>query len=48
MAAMIEGAGTSLKAALDILPPAQTRAYFTTSMYLGDDDTFFAAAATRL
>ena len=50
---MIEGAGTSLKAALDILrkygavPETLLPFKIATSMYLGDDDTFFAAAAAR-
>ena len=50
---MIEGAGTSPKAALDILrkygavPETLLPFKIATSMYLGDDDTFFATAATR-
>lgn len=50
---MIEGAGTSLKAALDILrkygavPEEMLPFHIATNMYLGDDNTFFATAATR-
>jgi len=50
---MIEGAGTSLKAAVDILrkfgavPEAMLPFHIATAMYTGNDDTFFATAATR-
>ena len=50
---MIEGAGTSLKAAVDILrkygavPETLLPFHITTAMYLGDENTFFATAATR-
>ncbi|MFX4740595.1 hypothetical protein ABTB44_20745, partial [Acinetobacter baumannii] len=50
---MIEGAGTSLKSAVEILrkygPVPETLLPFhvTTNMYLGNEDTFFATAATR-
>jgi hypothetical protein len=50
---MIEGAGTSLKAAVDILrkygaaTESQLPFHIATDMYLGDEDAFFAAAATR-
>jgi hypothetical protein len=50
---MIEGAGTSLKAAMDILrkygalPEALLPFHIATDMYLGDEKTFFATAATR-
>jgi C1A family cysteine protease len=50
---MIEGAGTSLKAAMDILrkygavPETLLPFHITTNMYLGDEDAFFATAATR-
>jgi len=50
---MIEGAGTSLKAALDILrkygavPEEMLPFHIATNMYSGDEDTFFAKAATR-
>jgi hypothetical protein len=50
---MIETAGTSLKAALDILrkygavPEALLPFHIATNMYLGDENTFFATAATR-
>ena len=50
---MIEGAGTSLKAALDILrkygavPETLLPFHIATNMYLGDEKTFFATAATR-
>lgn len=50
---MVEGAGTSLKAALDILrkygavPETLLPFQITNSMYLGDEDGFFATAATR-
>lgn len=50
---MIEGAGTSLKAAVDILrnygavPEALLPFHITTGMYAGDENTFFATAATR-
>ena len=49
----IERAGTSLKAAVDILrkygavPEALLPFHIATNMYLGDEDTFFATAATR-
>ena len=48
---MIEGAGTSLKAAVDILrkygavPETLLPFHITTNMYLGDENTFFATAA---
>src|SRR5882762_8353292 len=48
---MIEGAGTSLKAAVDILrkygavPETLLPFHITTAMYLGDEKTFFATAA---
>jgi hypothetical protein len=50
---MIEGAGTTLKAAVDILrtfgaaPDALLPFTITTAMYGGDENTFFATAATR-
>jgi len=50
---MIEGAGTTLKAAADILrkygavPDNLLPFYIATNMYLGDEDAFFATAATR-
>ena len=50
---MIEDAGTSLKAAVDILrkygavPEALLPFHVTTNLYLGDERTFFATAATR-
>lgn len=50
---MIEGAGTSLKAAMDILrkygavPETLLPFHITTNMYLGDEDAFYATAATR-
>jgi hypothetical protein len=50
---MIEGAGTSLKAALDILrkygavPETLLPFHIATNMFLGDEKTFFATAATR-
>ncbi len=50
---MIEGAGTTLKAAMDILrkygaaPENLLPFHITTNMYLGDEDTFFATCATR-
>ena len=50
---MIEGAGTSLKAALDILrrygavPETQLPFHIQTNMYLGNQNTFYATAATR-
>lgn len=50
---MIEGAGTTLKAAVDILrnfgaiPDALLPFHVTTGMYSGDETTFFATAATR-
>src|SRR5215471_4088806 len=49
----IEGAGTTLKAAMDILrkygvvPETLLPFHIATNMYLGDEDTFFATAATR-
>ena len=49
----IEGAGTTLKAAVDILrkfgavPEAMLPFHIATSMYLGDENAFFATAATR-
>jgi C1A family cysteine protease len=49
----IEGAGTSLKAAMDILrkygavPEALLHFHIETTMYLGDENAFFATAATR-
>src|ERR1043166_1286213 len=50
---MIEGAGTSLKTAMDILrkygavPETLLPFHITTNMYLGDEDAFYATAATR-
>lgn len=50
---MIEEAGTSLKAAVDILrnygpvPEAMLPFHINTYMYLGDENVFFATAATR-
>jgi len=50
---MIEGAGTTLKAAVDILrnfgaaPEALLPFQITTAMYSGDENTFFATAAMR-
>jgi C1A family cysteine protease len=50
---MIEGAGTSLKAALDILrrygavPETLLPFHIQTNMYLGNENTFYATAATR-
>lgn len=50
---MIEGAGTTLKAAVDILrnlgavPEAMLPFHITTAMYSGDESAFFATAATR-
>ena len=50
---MIEEAGTSLKAAMDILrkygavPESLLPFHITTNMYLGNEDTFYATAATR-
>jgi hypothetical protein len=49
----IEGAGTSLKAAVDILrnygavPESLLPFHISTFMYLGNENTFFATAATR-
>ena len=49
----IEGAGTSLKAAVDILrkygaaPETLLPFHIATNMYLGDENTFFATVATR-
>ena len=49
----IEGAGTSLKAAMDILrrygavPESLLPFHISTTMYLGDENTFFATAASR-
>jgi C1A family cysteine protease len=49
----IEGAGTSLKAAMDILrkfgsvPEEMLPFHITTNMYLGNENTFFATMATR-
>jgi hypothetical protein len=49
----IEGVGTSLKAAMDILrkfgavPESLLPFHVATAMYLGDEDTFYATAATR-
>jgi len=49
----IEGAGTTLKAAMDILrkygavPEPLLPFHIETTMYLGDEDAFFATAATR-
>jgi C1A family cysteine protease len=50
---MIEGAGTTLKAAMDILrnfgavPEPLLPFTISTAMYTGDENTFFATAATR-
>jgi C1A family cysteine protease len=50
---MIEEAGTSLKAAVDILrkygpvPETMLPFHINTYMYLGDENTFYATAATR-
>jgi len=50
---IIEEAGTSLKAAVDILrkygavPEALLPFHIATNMYLGDENTFFTTAATR-
>jgi C1A family cysteine protease len=50
---MIEGAGTTLKAAVDILrtfgaaPEPLLPFTIATAMYTGDENTFFATAATR-
>jgi C1A family cysteine protease len=50
---MIEGAGTTLKAAVDILrkfgavPEALLPFHIATEMYTGDEKTFFATAATH-
>lgn len=50
---MIEGAGTSLKAAVDILrkygavPEPLLPFHIATNLYLGDENTFYATAATR-
>src|SRR3954453_2926679 len=50
---MIEGAGTSLKAAVDILrkigavPETLLPFHIASAMYTGDENTFFATAATR-
>ncbi|CAN5554126.1 hypothetical protein BH10PSE4_BH10PSE4_19400 [soil metagenome] len=50
---MIEGAGTSLKAAVDILrkfgaaPETALPFHITTAMYTGNENTFYATAATR-
>jgi C1A family cysteine protease len=49
----IEGAGTSLKAAMEILrkygvvPESLLPFHISTTMYLGDENTFYATAATR-
>lgn len=49
----IEGAGTTLKAAMDILrkygavPEAILPFHISTAMYLGDENTLYATAATR-
>ena len=49
----IEGAGTSLKAAMDIcrkygvVPESLLPFHINTKMYVGDEDAFFAAAAQR-
>jgi C1A family cysteine protease len=49
----IEGAGTSLKAAMDILrkygavPESMLPFHIETTMYIGDEDTYFATAASR-
>jgi C1A family cysteine protease len=50
---MIEGAGTTLKAAVDILrnfgaaPETMLPFHIATAMYAGDENTLFATAATR-
>lgn len=50
---MIEGAGTTLKAAVDVLrkfgavPDALLPFHLATKMYLGDENSFYATAATR-
>ena len=50
---MIEGAGTTLKAAVDILrkygavPESLLPFQISTNLYLGDDNVFYATAATR-
>lgn len=50
---MIEGAGTTLKAAVDVLrkygavPEALLPFHISTAMYQGDENTFYATAATR-
>lgn len=50
---MIEGAGTSLKAAVDILrkygaaPETMLPFHINTNMYLGNENNFFATCATR-
>ncbi len=49
----VEGAGTSLKAAMDILrkygtvPEAMLPFHIVTTMYTGDGDSYFAMAASR-
>jgi hypothetical protein len=49
----IEGAGTSLKAAMDVLrkygavPDTMLPFHIETNMYLGDENVFFATAAQR-
>jgi C1A family cysteine protease len=49
----IEGAGTSLKAAMDVcrkygtVPEAMLPFHIATKMHLGDEETFFATAAQR-
>ena len=49
----IEGAGTSLKAAMEFLrkygsvPDSLLPFHVATAMYLGNEDTFYATAATR-
>jgi len=49
----IEGAGTSLKAAMDVLrkygavPESLLRFHIETAMYLGNENAFFATAAAR-
>jgi C1A family cysteine protease len=49
----IEGAGTSLKAAMDVLrnygavPESLLPFHIATTMYQGDENTFYATAATR-
>lgn len=49
----IEGAGTSMKAAVDILrkfgavPESMLPFHVATNMYLGNENTFYATAATR-